>query len=259
MSETIYCQVHDVAIESVNVPQYTDEEHGTWKLLLETQNSLIEGRACEEFIEGLRKVSFPSDQIPNLRDVSKRIENCTSWKLLRVDGLVHPRVFFKLLARKIFPSTDFIRKRSELMYTPAPDMFHDLFGHAPLLTNPSFTEFFEDFGKIGIAASLKYPDETHPIHEMLPRLYWFTVEFGLISTSQGVRAFGSGSCSSPEELEFCVSPKCKQIPFSVDQVAQKTYDIWHLQEEVFVINSFEQLGKSFREWAARQGLFASEV
>jgi phenylalanine-4-hydroxylase len=253
MSDTVYCEVVERPIESVPVPQYTDIEHGTWGLLLAKQESLIHGRACKEFIAGLDAIHFPKNRIPALKDVSAIIQKNTGWKLIRVDGLVEATAFFELLAKKIFPSTDFIRKREELDYTPAPDMFHDLFGHAPLLTNPDFTEFFETFGHVGVAAAKKYPKE-HEIHKMLPRLYWFTVEFGLIQTSQGLRAYGSGSCSSPQELEFCVSPKCRHHQFDVDVVAARDYDIWHLQEDVFVIDSFQQLGQEFRRWSKAQGL-----
>ncbi len=251
--ETIYCQVNELPVETVPVPNYTDIEHGTWSLLIEYQDKLINGRACNEFIEGLEKVNFSRTRIPKLKDVSHEINKYTGWKLIRVDGLVHPKEFFDLLARKIFPSTDFIRKREELKYTPAPDMFHDLFGHAPLLTNPDFTEFFEAFGNVGVNAYKKYP-ENHEIHQMLPRIYWFTVEFGLIQTTQGLRAFGSGSCSSPEELEFCVSSKCRHHKFDIEVVAARNYDIWHLQEDVFVIDSFPALGKSFRSWAKKYDL-----
>ena len=251
--DTTYCKVFEVPVESVAVPNYTDVEHGTWKLLIETQQKLVHGRACNEFIQGLNDIHFSVDRIPALKDVSKAIQSKTGWKLIRVDGLVHPREFFDLLSRQIFPSTDFIRKREELAYTPAPDMFHDLFGHAPLLTTPDFTEFFQAFGEVGVNAMKRFPEE-HPVHQMLPRLYWFTVEFGLINTSNGLRAYGSGSVSSPAEIEFCVGPKCRHHAFNVDVVAARDYDIWHLQEDVFVIDSFEQLGKSFREWSKRQGL-----
>jgi phenylalanine-4-hydroxylase len=248
-----YCKVDEQPIENVPVPSYTEEEHGTWSLLLKKQESLIAERACDEFIEGLKIVSFPKDRIPALKDISKRLEESTGWRLIRVDGLVHATEFFDLLSRKIFPSTDFIRKREELDYTPAPDMFHDLFGHTPLLSNPEFTEFFEAFGKAGVKAAEKYPEE-HEVHKMLPRIYWFNVEFGLINTPKGLRAYGSGSVSSPKELEFCVSEKCKHHPFDIEVITQKDYDIWHLQEEVFVIDSFEQLGKGFRSWAQKWDL-----
>lgn len=250
-----YCDVVDCPIGSVPVPQYTEEEHGTWEILYATQVEQLPGRACAEFVEGLRQVALPKDRIPALRDVSRSIERCTGWTLLRVDGLVHPRDFFALLARRVFPSTDFIRKRSECAYTPAPDMFHDLFGHAPLLTNPGFTEFFQDFGRIGVASLAKYPDPQHPIHTMLPRIYWFTVEFGLIDTGSGVRAYGSGSASSSRELDFCVGDQCRRHRFDIEAVAQRDYDIWLLQADVFVIESFISLGQEFRGWARRQGLW----
>jgi phenylalanine-4-hydroxylase len=250
---TEYVHVDEKAIESVAIPHYSEEEHGTWKLLLEKQLSLMEGRACHEFIEGVRAVDFPAEHIPALRDISARIERATGWQLIRVDGLVHPKDFLALLARRLFPSTDFIRKRAELDYTPEPDMFHDLFGHVPLLTNPDFTEFFQAFGEIGVNAYNKYP-APHPIHDQVARIYWFTVEFGLIRAPEGVRAYGSGSVSSPQELSFCVSSQCQHLPFDVATIAAKTYDIWHVQEEVFVIESFPQLGQEFRRWARAQGI-----
>ena len=249
--ETQYCRVEFKPLVQVPVPQYTEEEHGTWELLIQKQFSLMPGRACDEFIEGLRRLDLPRKQIPKLIDVSKRIESFTGWKLLRVDGLVHPRDFFKLLSQRIFPSTDFIRKRNELMYTPAPDMFHDLFGHTPLLTNPDFTEFFEAIGNVGAAALAKYPED-HEVHLQLQRLYWFTVEFGLVKHSAGgMRAYGAGSVSSPQELEFCVGPDCRRHPFDVQITSNQDYDIWHLQEDVFVVESFADLGKKFRAWAAK--------
>lgn len=253
MEPTPYCGVEERPIETVPVPAYTAEEHGTWGLLLDKQDSLIEGRASPAFIEGVKRLNFPRDRIPRLVDVSRTIEGLTGWKLIRVEGLVHPKDFFELLSRRLFPSTDFIRKRSELMYTPAPDMFHDLFGHSPLLTNPDFTEFFQCFGQVGVNAYQKF-EATNPIHDMVQRIYWFTVEFGLTESKDGIRAYGSGSVSSPEELQFCVGPKCRRHPFVIDKVAQQTFDIWHLQEDVFVIKTFAELGRDFRRWADAKGI-----
>lgn len=251
--EIVYCQVDEKPIDEVSIPQYTEEEHGTWKLLINKQKSLVPQRACKEFIEGLSKVSFPEERIPALKDISYRIQKTTGWKLIRVDGLVNSPQFFDLLSRKIFPSTDFIRKREELDYTPAPDMFHDLFGHTPLLTNPDFTEFFEAFGKAGVKAYELYP-ESHEIHQMMNRIYWFNVEFGLIQTPEGLRAYGSGSVSSPEEIQFCLSDKCHHHPFDIDVISHRPYDIWKLQDHVFVIPSFEKLGTDFRNWARQRKL-----
>jgi phenylalanine-4-hydroxylase len=255
---TEYCKVILKDLGEIPVPQYSEEEHGTWKLLIEKQMQLVNDHACIEFCGGLQKVQFPTERIPRLIDVSNTLQKHTGWSLLRVEGLVHPMDFFKLLAKKIFPSTDFIRKRSELMYTPAPDMFHDLFGHTPLLTSRDFTDFFENFGKVGAHAAILYQDPDNEINKMLQRIYWFTVEFGLIQTHKGLRAYGSGSCSSPEELEFCLSDKCRRLDFDIDVIAKKDFDIWHLQEEVFVIQSFKQLGSEFQNWARRMGLVPSQ-
>lgn len=251
---TQYCELREAPIESAVVPTYTEEEHGTWELLLAAQDKLAPGRICDEFLAGLQRIEFPKKQIPRLVDVSKKLKSHTGWTLVRVDGLVHPKDFFGLLARKIFPSTDFIRQRSELQYTPAPDMFHDLFGHAPLLTDRSFTDFFELFGRVGVRASEKFPDQGHEIHEMITRIYWFTAEFGLIQSPAGLRAYGSGSVSSPEELQLCVSDRCRKHPFDLEVITQRPYDIWHLQEDVFVVDSFKQLYEEFAAWSKKKGL-----
>lgn len=251
--EPVFCEVDDRALHEVPVPAYTDEEHGTWALLLAKQRELVRGRACDEFLEGLERMPFEPDRIPGLVGVSEVIEANTGWRLKRVDGLVAPKDFFDLLATRQFPSTDFIRGRHELDYTPSPDMFHDLFGHCPLLTSPDFTEFFEDFGRAGKAAFERYAPG-HEIHDAIARMYWFTVEFGLIDTGDHLRAYGSGSVSSPEEIQFCLGPRCRRHPFEPDVVAATPYDIWHLQEDVFVIRSFPDLGQRFREWARRWGL-----
>ncbi|MGE3260610.1 MAG: phenylalanine 4-monooxygenase [Bacteriovoracia bacterium] len=240
-----YRDIHDV-----EVPNYTAEEHGTWALLIENQQKVLPSRACNEFMEGLAQIPFPHDHIPSLAFVSDAIEKHTGWKLMRVDGLVPDKEFFQLLSEKIFPSTDFIRTRQELGYTPAPDMFHDLLGHVPLLINPRFTAFFEKFGKAGVKAF----QLGHPGTKMLPRIYWYTVEFGLIENPEGLRIYGSGIVSSPDEVLYSLSGQPKKIPFDIEVIAQKPYDIWHMQEELFVIDSFDQLESDFDRWAKAQGL-----
>jgi phenylalanine-4-hydroxylase len=240
-----YRDIHDVAI-----PAYTDEQHGTWSLLLENQGKVLPNRACNEFMAGLDGVEFPKAQIPSLVSISDRIEAQTGWKLMRVDGLVPDKEFFHLLSEKIFPSTDFIRERSELGYTASPDMFHDLLGHVPLLVNPRFTAFFEKFGQAGVKAF----ELNHPATKMLPRIYWYTVEFGLIQNPEGLRIYGAGIVSSPNEVLYSLSDKPKKHPFDIDVVAAKPYDIWHMQEELFVIESFDQLELEFDRWARQQGL-----
>jgi phenylalanine-4-hydroxylase len=238
-------------IHEVEVPEYTVEEHGTWALLVENQSRVLPNRACSEFLEGLAKINFPKSGIPSLVSISDVIESHTGWKLMRVDGLVPDREFFHLLAEKIFPSTDFIRDRSELGYTPSPDMFHDLLGHVPLLVNSRFTAFFEKFGRAGVKAF----QLGHPATRMLPRIYWYTVEFGLIRNPEGLRIYGSGIVSSPNEVLYSLSEKPAKLEFDIDTIAAKPYDIWRMQEELFVIESFDQLERDFDRWARRQGLF----
>jgi phenylalanine-4-hydroxylase len=240
-----YRDIHDVP-----VPQYTEEEHGTWKLLMESQAKVLPGRACDEFLDGLEKINFPKENIPSLASISDLIEPYTGWRLMRVDGLVPDKEFFHLLAEKIFPSTDFIRKREELGYTPAPDMFHDLLGHVPLLIHPRFAAFFEKFGRAGVKAFAL----NHPATKMLPRIYWYTVEFGLVQNSDGLRIFGAGIVSSPKEAVYSVSPEPDKFKFDIEGIAAKPYDIWHMQGELFIIESFDQLESEFDRWATAQGL-----
>jgi phenylalanine-4-hydroxylase len=240
-----YRDIHDVA-----VPNYTEEEHGTWSILMDNQIKVLPERACNEYMAGLKKINFAKKRIPKLADVSDAVEDATGWKLMRVDGLVPDKEFFQLLKEKIFPSTDFIRGRDEVGYTPSPDMFHDLLGHVPLLTDSRFTAFFEKFGIAGVNAFQK----NHPGTKMLPRIYWYTVEFGLIRNPEGLRIYGSGIVSSPNETLYSLSDKPKLHPFDIEAIAKKPYDIWHMQEELFVIESFDQLELEFDRWATRQGL-----
>lgn len=237
-------------IHEVEVPNYTEEQHGTWALLMENQSKVLPNRACNEFMEGLEGVVFPKDHIPKLADISDAIKKHTGWILTRVDGLVPDKEFFHLLSEKIFPSTDFIRERSELGYTPAPDMFHDLLGHVPLLINPRFTAFFEKFGHAGVKAF----ELNHPGTKMLPRIYWYTVEFGLIQNPEGLRIYGAGIVSSPNEVIYSLSDQPKKHAFDIEAIAAKPYDIWHMQDELFVIKSFDQLESEFDRWAKKQGL-----
>ena len=219
-------------------PNYTSEEHETWNLLYKKQMELLPNRACQEFLEGLKKLNFTVDRIPALADVHEVLQETTGWGLVRVDGLVPEKEFFTLLAQRQFPSTDFIRQRTDLNYTPAPDMFHDLFGHMSLITNKDFASFFQVMGQVGLKAEGELLKEVQ-------RLYWFTVEFGLIQNSGKNRIYGSGILSSPGEVVYSLSEKVKAHTFKVPAVIKQEYDIWHMQEELFVIQSFEQLKQEF--------------
>jgi phenylalanine-4-hydroxylase len=229
-------------------PKYTDEEHETWSLLYKKQMELLPERACQEFMDGLERLKFTTDRIPALGDVSRSLQKHTNWSLVRVEGLVPEKEFFELLATRRFPSTDFIRKREDLTYTPAPDMFHDLFGHISMITHPDFADFFQAMGKAGAHADEEKLKEVQ-------RLYWFTVEFGLIRNSQGrKRVYGSGILSSPGEVVYCLSDKVKVHDFDTAKIIRQEYDIWHMQEELFVIDSFDQLKTEFNAFGYANGL-----
>jgi len=219
-------------------PNYSNEEHETWALLYKKQMDLLPGRACTEFLNGLSKLNFNPIKIPALKDVDGVLKKTTGWNVVRVEGLVPEKEFFEFLARKQFPSTDFIRKRDDLNYTPAPDMFHDLFGHMSMITDSHFASFFNLIGKAGAKA------EGEALKE-IQRMYWFTVEFGLIRDAGKKRIYGSGILSSPGEVVYCLTDKVKCHDFNTTKVTNQEYDIWHMQEELFIIDSFEQLEREF--------------
>lgn len=238
---------HNPDLARLPVPHYTKEEHETWALMFGSQMKTLPGRASKEFLDALDVVQLPQGRIPRLRDVSAVLEKTTGWKLTRVEGLVPEKEFFELLAHKLFPSTDFVRKREELEYTPSPDMFHDLFGHIPLITNPTFAEFYEFFGKVALKAN---PDQL----TKLQRIYWFSVEFGLIKNPEGNRIYGSGILSSVGEVTYALGPDVRVHPFDFDRVADQYFEIHHMQEDIFVIESFDALLDGFKSWVKKEKL-----
>lgn len=233
--------------DSIVYPYYSDEEHETWRILFNRQMSLLSGNVCEEYIHGASLMHFSEKKIPALKDVSRSLQKATDWKIARVPGLIHEKDFFELLKRRIFPSTDYIRQRHELDYTPAPDMFHDVFGHTPLLTNPNFAEFYQEFGITSLRAK---PEQ----HILLERLHWFTVEFGLIHTQKGRQIYGAGIISSLNEVAHSLSDKVTVHKFEIEKIISQEYEVWHLQPVLFAIDSFEQLENGFSEWAKSEGL-----
>jgi phenylalanine-4-hydroxylase len=162
---------------------------------------------------------------------------------------LHEKDFFDLISKRIFPSTDYIRKENELDYTPAPDCFHDMFGHMPMLAQPSVADFYQMFGQSALHATGM--QRTH-----LERLHWFTIEFGLIRQAEGLRVFGAGIMSSKEEALHALSDEVEVIPFSLETVIQQEYEVWNLQPTLFALDSFDQLVDEFRFWSSKQGLAA---
>lgn len=229
-------------------PSYTSEEQETWRLLYSRMEALLPGRAADEFMTGLAALGLDYERIPALADVSQRLRRATGWEIARTPGLLDAHDFFGYLARRIFPCTDYIRARRELDYTPAPDCFHDIFGHTPMIMHPRFADFYQKVGQAALACR-------HPaIEEGLTRIYWFTVEFGLIKNPGGLRIYGNGIISSSGETLHSLGEQVQRRPFVPEQAAAQPYDIWHFQEMLWVVDSFDHLEREFVRWAQSHGL-----
>jgi phenylalanine-4-hydroxylase len=233
--------------DAIPYPDYSDGDQETWRILFRRQSELLPGRACEEYLEGLRMMEFPADRIPALKDAGKVLERTTGWQIARIPGLLHEKDFFAFLARRVFPSTDYIRPRHELDYTPAPDMFHDLFGHTPMITLPAFADFYQRIGQVALRAEGKN-------RRRLERFYWFTVEFGLIHTDGGLRIYGNGILSSFTEAKHSLTSAVEVRSFDPSEIVEQDYDVWHLQPLLYAIDSFEQLANGFDTWAKSERL-----
>lgn len=233
--------------EAIEYPEYPAHDHETWKTLYERQVRELSGRACDEYLEGMRILGLTPDRIPNLKDISIRLDAMVGWRIARIPGLLDTNDFLGFMAREHFPSTDYIRQPEELEYTPAPDCFHDIFGHMPMITNPFFANFFQSFAQ----TYLRVTDEKEI--RQLERFYWFTVEFGLINTEAGRRIYGAGILSSPKEVVHSLSENVEVVDFTPERLGEQEYEVWHLQPILFAIESFEQLEQEFSAWAKVKG------
>ena len=214
---------------------YRPAEHELWRRLYARQLSLVPKYASEEFNATLATLDYGTG-IPRFDAINEKLAPATRWRLVAVPGLVPDLVFFEHLANRRFPVSVWIREPGEFDYIVEPDIFHDFFGHVPMLFNPVFAHFMEAYGKGGIKA--------HALGaiEMLSRLYWYTVEFGLIETPKGLRAYGSGILSSGGEISYCVdSPNPNRIGFDLLRIMQTRYKIDTYQETYFVIRNFGEL------------------
>jgi phenylalanine-4-hydroxylase len=215
---------------------YSDEEHGRWRRLFARQMALLADRACVAFLDAIRALDLVSDAIPDFERLSARLSRFTGWRVVPVAGLIPDDVFFEHLANRRFPAGAFIRPEAAFDYLPEPDVFHDVFGHAPLLAEPAYAAFLEAYGKGGRRA-LQRGQLPH-----LARLYWYTVEFGLIRAGDGLRIFGAGILSSPGETVFSlVDASPNRIGFDLYRVMRTKYLIDDFQRSYFVIDGFQQL------------------
>ena len=214
---------------------YTSADHDTYRRLYERQVALLTGRACDEFLAALPSLGV-KDRIPRFEEINARLNRATGWEIVAVPGLIPEVPFFTLLANRRFPVTDWIRTPEEFDYIVEPDVFHDLFGHVPLLFNPVFGDHMQEYGKGGLKANRL--DSC----ELLSRLYWYTIEFGLIRQESGLRAYGAGILSSPGELQFAVeSTEPRRLPLDIERVMRTRYKIDSYQQSYFVIESFQEL------------------
>jgi len=217
--------------------RYTATEHSMWRTLFERQSQILRGRACDEFLAGLRSLHLVPDQIPDFERASDKLEKMTGWRTVAVPSLVPDEVFFDHLANRRFPVGQFIRRPDQLDYIEEPDVFHDFFGHVPMLAHPVFANYMEAYGKGGQRALKEFGKLKN-----LARLYWYTVEFGLIEQHDELRIYGSGIVSSRAESIYAVeSPSPNRIHFDLERVMRTDYRIDDFQESYFVISSFEQL------------------
>jgi phenylalanine-4-hydroxylase len=214
---------------------YSAEENRVWSILFERQKKLLPGRASDEFLLGLEALGMRADAIPQLPDVSTRLKEKTGWQVAPVVALISARQFFELLAQKYFPAATFIRTIEELDYVKEPDIFHELFGHCPMLTNRVYADFIHDYA----CKVLTFPESDWPL---LQRMFWFTVEFGLINTPNGLRAYGGGILSSISETVYCVESDIPlRVCFDPVAVLRTPYRIDMLQPVYFTIESYQQL------------------
>ena len=216
--------------------RYTPVEHATWKTLFERQSRLLPGRACDEFLRGLQDLPLRHDEIPHFEQLSDVLEKRTGWRIVAVPGLVPDDVFFEHLANRRFPSGQFIRKPHELDYLEEPDVFHDVFGHVPLLMNPVIAEFIQAYGKGGLRANQR------GVLDKLARVYWYTIEFGLVRQPEGLRIYGAGIVSSSAETVFSVEDHSpNRIGFELERVMRTLYRIDDFQETYFVLDKIDDL------------------
>jgi len=248
LNDTQATQKHGLAAGTARAPErpdwtidqgwehYSAEEHGVWKTLFERQTRLLPGRACDAFVHGMSELPIGADQIPDFRRLSDLLMQRTGWQVVAVPGLVPNDVFFEHLAHRRFPSGQFIRKPHQLDYLEEPDVFHDVFGHVPLLMNPVIADYIQAYGVGGLRA------QKLGVLEMLARVYWYTVEFGLVKQDDGLRIYGAGIASSATETVFALDDASpNRLRFDLERVMRTDNRIDDLQETYFVIESLDEL------------------
>jgi phenylalanine-4-hydroxylase len=214
--------------------RYGPQDHATWKTLFERQSRLLPGRACEAFVQGMRDLPIAADRIPDFDALSEVLMARTGWQVVAVPGLVPDEVFFDHLAHRRFPAGQFIRQPDQLDYLEEPDIFHDVFGHVPMLMNPAIADYIQAYGLGGLRA------QQLGTLAQLARVYWYTVEFGLMREAGGLRIYGAGIASSLTETRFALEdPSPNRVAFDLERVMATRYRIDDFQETYFVVDSLD--------------------
>ena len=221
---------------------YTGEDYKVWKILFNKRLKSLQGIVAEEFLVALKDLNFKAEKIPNFVEINDILRNTTGWSIKTVPNISPPEEFFYFLSVKKFTATCWLRSMDEIDYLEEPDMFHDVFAHVPLLSNKDYTNFFKEMGEIAVSV-IEDPLKL----EKLQRIYWFTIEFGLIKKNNEFKIYGAGIISSDEESNNALSKKSKKLEFDVKKIMNHPFRIDIVQDTYYYINSFDQLTSSIAE------------
>lgn len=224
---------------------YTPEQHDVWSVLYDRRMADLRKTGSRLFLDKADAIGLRRDRVPDLNEVNQMLGELTGWKAVPVKGFIPAKDFFACIAERRFPTTVTVRPREQLEYLEEPDIFHDVFGHVPLHADPGFADFLQQFGQV----AARVTDE-EDIRRMA-RLFWFTIEFGLVREDGKIKVYGSGLISSVADGANALGPKCDRRPFDLDAVLNQPFEIDHLQDVLFVIDSFDELFEAVAELAAR--------
>ena len=236
MHTVLEAQSSDDCIIDQNWKSYSPEDHEIWGALFERQQQALKGRVAQDYLDGLSALGIGAEGVPDFAKMNARLRKITGWEVVAVPGLIPSRPFFQMLANRQFPAGTFIRSRAQLDYLEEPDIFHDVFGHVPLLTNPAYADYMNAYGRVGLAGM-----ERKAV-KFLARLNWYTIEFGLIRKPEGVRIYGAGIVSSFGEAKYVTQDaSANELAFDLERVLRTGYYIDDFQASYFVIDRFEDL------------------
>lgn len=225
------------------------KEDQVWGELYKLKTPEIQDLACTEYLQGLSLIAFDPNKVPSFNEVNLKLRR-KGWKILPVEGMIAPETFFSFLKFKYFPVVNSLRKKADHLDSEDPDLWHDLFGHIPFLFNPLFSEIYQLFGELGTQAMIKGSAALNAVS----RIYWHTMEFGVIQTASGLRAYGAGIIPSPKELKLSLTDEVRKKPFHLPSMTEHPYQPGILHKELYVVDSFSQLIQELKEWSLAAGI-----